>query len=113
MTDVIKYSPAPRAVARVNLWRDGLTAAVVTVARIVGTLAAAVLLLAGLILFPLPIPLGLPCLALGGFLMWQSCPPARGFARTWLAAHPGVFRRVHGTLARFRIRRGLPQNRDF
>ncbi|GEM_PF-4696660 len=112
MTDLIKDCSASRALVRTNVWRDGLTGAVVAVLRVTGTLVASVFLLAGLILLPLPIPLGLPLLALGGFLMWQSCPPVRGHAIAWLRAHPGVTRRGRAALARFRLRRKDPGNRD-
>ena len=41
------------------------------------------MLLAGMILGPLPIPLGIPCIALGLALLAPYVPPIRGLVR-WL-----------------------------
>lgn len=119
MTDLLKcqsYKPGRRAAWRfpqisvrlprvtARRWRDGVTEAAIGVARVAGTVFGAGLIPIGLVLAPLPIPLGLPTVALGVFILYHSCPPARGLMRRWLAAHPGVVRRARGAAGGLRAR---------
>ncbi|MGF1463482.1 MAG: hypothetical protein ACFB2Z_10015 [Maricaulaceae bacterium] len=62
-------------------------------------------MLAGLLLLPLPIPLGLPLILLGGFLLVQTSNTARQALLRFLRRHPKIVKWLRRVIGRRRSQR--------
>ena len=63
------------------------------------------LVLIGIPVTPLPIPLGLPLIIAGMFLMMHSMPRFRRLVMRWVEANPAVSERLHAARRRFSSRK--------
>ena len=74
------------------------------VLRWIGTAIGALLVLVGIILIPLPTPIGLPVIVIGALILVRTSPLARRAVVRWARRHPGVFKRFRRLTRRSRAR---------
>ena len=65
-------------------------------------LFGAALILIGIVLAPLPLPLGLPLIAVGAIIVVNTSTTAKRWFLRWLRRHPGVLRRLRAMTRRRR-----------